>query len=241
MLIKTRGIVLKTTAFSESSVIAKIFTESLGMQSYLINGVKKPRAKIPMNFLQSLHLLEFVFNQKSGGGLQRLSEANLSPAFRSIPYNLIKNTIVQFLNEVIYKSVHQDHKDENLFHFIYHALCWFDEVEEADVNFHLSFLLKLSRYLGFGPNLENNPLGNFFDLQEGDYQFMPPAHPYYLEKEDANAFFLLYQTSFENLNEIFLTRSQRKSLLDKILIYYNLHTASFGQIKSHLVLEEILS
>ncbi len=241
MLIKTRGIVLKTTPYSESSVIAKVFTESLGMQSFLINGVKKPRAKIPMNFLQALHLIEFVVNFKPGTGLQRMQEAQLLPAYKSIPYNLIKNTIVQFLNEVIFKSVHQDHKDENLFLFIYHALCWFDEVEEPDVNFHLSFLIKLSRYLGFAPNLESGHDAQFYDLQDGVYVDLPSAHPYYLEKAEAQILFLLYETSFDKLSEIKVSRIERKRILDKILIYYNLHTASFGQIKSHLVLEEILS
>ena len=45
MLHKTRGIVFKTTDYGESSVIVQIFTEKFGLQSYIINAVKKPKAK----------------------------------------------------------------------------------------------------------------------------------------------------------------------------------------------------
>ena len=127
MLHKTRGIVLKTTLFSESSVVVKIFTEKFGIQSYLINGVKKPKAKISMNILQPLHLLDMVVYHKSTTQIQRVSEARPSPVFRTIPYHVIKNMIVQFLNEVLYKSVHQQNTDEALFDFVYSAISWFDQ------------------------------------------------------------------------------------------------------------------
>ncbi|RZL46545.1 MAG: DNA repair protein RecO, partial [Pedobacter sp.] len=105
MLHKVRGIVLKTTLYSESSVIVQVFTDKLGIQSYLINGVKKPKAKIPMNILQPLHLLDMVVYHKMNTQIQRVSEARPSPVFKSIPYHVVKNTIVQFLNEVLYKSI----------------------------------------------------------------------------------------------------------------------------------------
>ncbi|TKC12162.1 DNA repair protein RecO [Pedobacter polaris] len=241
MLYKVRGIVLKTTLYSEGSVIVQVFTDKFGIQSYLINGVKKPRAKIPMNILQPLHLLDMVVYHKINTQVQRVAEARPSPVFRSIPYNVIKNTIVQFLNEVLYKSIRQQHTDENLFDFIYNAISWFDESDEPAVNFHLAFLLKLSRFLGFAPHEQTRSDQKYFDLQEGDFKSTMPIHPYFIDKTDANYFLLLFSTSFEKINEIKLDNKVRRFLLDKILVYYTLHTASFGQIKSHQVLEEVLS
>ena len=107
MLHKTRGIVLKTTNYNESSVVVQVFTEKFGIQAYLINGVKKPKAKIPINVLQPLHLLEMVVYYKQNAQIQRIAEARLMPMFKSIPYDVVKNTIVQFLNEVLYKSIRQ--------------------------------------------------------------------------------------------------------------------------------------
>ena len=241
MLHKVRGIVLKTTLYSESSVVVQIFTDKFGIQSYLINGVKKSKAKIPMNVLQPLHLLDMVVYHKTNTQIQRVSEARPSPVFRSIPYHVVKNTIVQFLNEVLYKSIRQQHTDENLFDFIYNAMSWFDETDAPSVNFHLAFLLKLSRFLGFAPHEQTRSDQKYFDLQEGDFTSVMPIHPYFIDKKDADCFLVLFSTSFEKLNEIKIDNISRRFLLDKILVYYALHTASFGQIKSHQVLEEVLS
>jgi len=66
-------------------------------------------------------------------------------------------------------------------------------------------------------------------------------HPYFIEKSAAALFITLFTTPFEKLAEIKIDNTTRRLLLDKILIYYTLHTASFGEIKSHQVLEEVLS
>lgn len=241
MLHKVRGIVLRNTVYSESSVVVQVFTDKFGIQSYLINGVKKPRAKIPANMLQPLHLLEMVVYHKMNTQIQRVAEARPAPLFKTIPYHVIKNTIVQFLNEVLYKSIRQQHSDENLFDFIYNAISWFDETETPVINFHLSFLLKLSRFLGFAPHAPLRPDQQYFDLQEGDFTSVMPVHLNFIDQTHAAYFMLLFSTPFEKINEIKLTNTTRRLLLDKILVYYGLHTASFGQIKSHQVLEDVLS
>ncbi len=241
MLYKTRGIVLKTTNYNESSVVVQVFTEKFGIQSYLINGVKKPKAKIPINVLQPLHLLEMVVYHKQNTQIQRVSEARAVPLFKSIPYDVIKNTIVQFLNEVLYKSIRQQHVDEQLFEYLYNAISWFDETEEFNVNFHLSFLMKLTRFLGFAPRPQSRIDQKYFDLQEGNFTSLSPIHPYFIGEVEGNSLMQLLVTTFEKNNEIKFTNAYRRLLLDKILIYYQLHTASFGQVKSHHVLEEVLS
>ncbi|WEK19752.1 MAG: DNA repair protein RecO [Candidatus Pedobacter colombiensis] len=241
MLHKTRGIVLKTTLYSESSVIVQIFTEKFGIQSYMINGVKKPRAKISMNMLQPLHLVDMVVYHKVNTSIQRVSELRPSPVFRSIPYDIIKSTIVLFLNEVLYKSIRQQTTDEYLFDFIFSAVSWFDEAEEMNVNFHLAFLLKLSRFLGFAPSTETKSDQSYFDLQEGEFRSSIPVHPNFLHKSEASLFISLFSLPFEKINEINIENQTRRLILDKILVYYTLHTASFGDIRSHQVLEDVLS
>ncbi|RZL17179.1 MAG: DNA repair protein RecO [Pedobacter sp.] len=240
MLQKIRGIVLKTTTYSESSVIVQVFTNKFGLQSYLINGVKKPKARIHINMLQPMHLLDMVAYQKGNGGVQRVSEARPMPAFRSIPYDIIKSTIIQFLNEVLYKSIRQQGADEQLFDFIYNSTCWFDELEKADVNFHLSFLMKLTRYLGFAPSITYREDHLYFDLQEGDFTSLTPLHPYFIEKDEAKILIALYTISFEHLGSLTISSIMRRNLLEKILLYYRLHTASFSDIRSHYILEEVL-
>lgn len=241
MLHKTRGIVLKTTLYSESSVVVQIFTEKFGIQSYMINGVKKTRAKISMNMLQPLHLVDMIVYHKTNTSIQRVSELRPSPVFTTIPYDIVKSTMIIFLNEVLYKSIRQQTTDVNLFQFIFNAVCWLDEHNAVNVNFHLSFLLKLSRFLGFAPSTQTKSDQSYFDLQEGEFKSNVPVHPHFLEKKEAMLFISLFTTPFEKISEIKIDNNLRRILLDKILIFYTLHSASFGEIKSHQVLEDVLS
>ena len=237
MLQKVRGIVLKTTDYSDTSVVAQILTDKFGMQAYLINGVKKTKSKNKMSMLQPLHLLDMVVYHKMNSNLQRISEIRPQPIFKTIPYDFIKTSIVIFLNEVLYKSIKQQGEDQDLFDFIFNAISWFDECAVPSANFHLAFLLKLTRFLGFAPNEEQRSDQYYFDLQEGEYVSRIPTHPNYLGQDDAKSFVSLYKTAIEKIDSINLDSVKRRLILDKILIYYKLHTSSFGEVKSHKILE----
>jgi len=239
MLHKTRGIVFKTTDYGESSVIVQIFTEKFGLQSYIINGVKKPRAKISRNMLQPLHLLDLVVYHKSTGQVQRISELRNSPVLQSIPYNVIKSSIVLFLNEVLYKAVKQQSAEENLFDFIFNAIEWLDNQTEGLANFHLLFLTRLTRYLGFYPDQASN--ADYFDMKNGVFSKYKPEGFSYLSPPHTQNFYSLLQCSFENLGLLKFGNDERRYLVQKLLEYYALHIESFGNIRSHEILEEVLS
>ncbi|MBY0244840.1 MAG: DNA repair protein RecO [Sphingobacteriaceae bacterium] len=240
MLHKTQGIILKTTLYAETSVVVQILTRKFGIQTYLINGVKKPKAKIHINTLQALHLVEMIVYHKENGNLQRISELRPFPIFTTIPYDIVKSTIVMFLNEVLYKSIRQQDADENLFDFIHHSLCWFDAVKEPSVNFHLAFLLKLTKFFGFAPQTVCLPQHCFFDLLEGDYVVAQPIHPF-ISLEESEYFAKLFSTPFEHIDEIKISNGNRRAILNNILIYYKLHVNDLVEIKSHTVLEAVLS
>ena len=165
MLHKTRGIVFKTTDYSESSVVVQIFTEKFGLQSYLVNGVKRPRAKISRNMLQPLHLVDMVVYHKAAGNIQRISELKNAPVLLTVPYDIIKSSLVMFLNEVLYKAVKQQTPDENIFDFIFNAVEWLDNSTHGLANFHLVFLVQLTRYLGFYPHGTSALNANYFDME----------------------------------------------------------------------------
>jgi len=240
MLYKTRGIVLKTTNYSESSVIVQVFTEKFGLQSYLINGVKKPKAKIRLNMLQPLHLLDMVVYHKPNGSLQRISELRNQPALQSIPYNVIKSSLAIFINEVLYKSLKLHYEDEPLFNYIFNSIELLDKSEAGLANFHLFFLLSLTKHLGFYPDRTKEKQASFFDLKEGAYVQFQPSHFFIIDKTIIADFSRLINSSFENLAQLFISSQNRKAILSKILDYYSLHVENFGEVKSHLILEEVL-
>lgn len=240
MLYKTRGIVFKVTDYSESSVVVQIFTEKFGLQSYLINGVKKPKAKIRLSSLQPLHLLEMIVYHKTNGNIQRVSELRHLPVFQSIPYDIAKSSITMFLNEVLYKSLRQHEPDEVLFEFLFHAIEILDSLNAGLANFHLYFLLRLTRFLGFYPDRTSASPAAWFDLKDGNYSKAQPPHALIVEPPLTALWTSILNSNFDNLQSLHISGADRKALLEKILTYYQLHVEGFGQVKSMGVLEEVL-
>jgi DNA repair protein RecO (recombination protein O) len=240
MLHKTRGIVFKTTDYGESSIIVQVFTEKFGLQSYIINGVKKPKAKISRNMLQPLHLLDMVVYYKNTGNVQRIKELKNSPQLLTIPYEVIKSSQVIFLNEVLYKAVRQQSADENLFGFVFSAIEWLDHQTEGLANFHLLFLIQLTRYLGFYPDRYLAGEASYFDLKNGVFSRYKPDSVWYLSPPHTQNFAALLKCSFENISQLRLNNDDRRYLIQKLLEYYTLHVEGFGNVRSHEVLEEVL-
>jgi DNA repair protein RecO (recombination protein O) len=240
MLHKTRGIVFKTTDYGESSVIVQVFTEKFGLQSYIVNGARKPKAKIARNMLQPLHLLDMVVYHKNTGNVQRIKELKNSPQLQTIPYDVIKSSLAIFLNEVLYKALKQQTADESAFGFVFSAIEWLDHQTEGLANFHLLFLLQLTRYLGFYPDRYLAGEADYFDLKNGVFCRYKPDSVLYLSPPNTQKFAMLLQCSFENMAQLKLNNDDRRYLVQKLLEYYALHVEGFGNVRSHEVLEEVL-
>lgn len=239
MLAETRGVVLKAINHGESSVICQVFTEKFGLQSYIFHGAKRKKAKIHYNILQPLHLLDLVVYYKSTGGIQRVSQARQLPLFSSIPYDVAKSAMALYLTEVLFKSLKQQEADPVLFEYIFSSVCWLDSTAHAPPNFHLFFLLKLTRFLGFypGPRASN---ASYFDLKDGLFTAHAPAHALVLQEPLTGHWARLLNSNIEDLFSLRIPLQDRRALLHYVVDYYRLHVDDFGEIKSHLVLEEVL-
>jgi DNA repair protein RecO (recombination protein O) len=241
MLHKTKGIVLKATKYSESSLIIHVFTEKFGIQSYLLNGVRKNNSKIKTGMLQPLHLLEMVVYHKPAGGLQRISELKNKPVFTSIPFDIIKSSLAIFMCDVIYHSIREQQSDERLFNFLCNSIEMLDVKNDHLVNFHLLFLLQLSKFLGFYPSNFDSLTNEYFDLRNGIFLKDIPDHPLFVDKELTVKMKQLLELNFEELHHFSIDAENRKRMLNCLIQYYGIHIEKFGDIKSHFILEEVLS
>ncbi|NCD68713.1 DNA repair protein RecO [Mucilaginibacter agri] len=241
MLHKTLGIVFKVTDYQESSVIVQVFTEKFGMQSYIINGVKKPKAKISRNILQPLHLLDMVVYHKGYDTVQRIKELKSAVVLQTIPYDVVKSSIVIFLNEVLYKSVKMQSPDEQLFEYIFHSIEWLDNRQGNLVNFHLVFLVGLTRYLGFYPDDSNTAGCDYFDMKDGVFTRYKPDGVQYLSPPHTQNFNALLKFNYDDMHQLKLNNDERRYLIGKLMDYYALHIEGFGNIRSNEILEEVLS
>ncbi len=241
MLHKTSGIVFHTTKYSDTSLIVKIFTKQFGLQTYIISGARSKKSKTRATLFQPLALMDLVVSHSEKGGLQRISEINSQHPFISILNNITKSSIVLFLNEVLYKAVKEAHNDDDLFEFIKNSLLLLDLKTDSCANFHIHFILQLTKYLGFFPQGKYSKETSIFDLQEGNFINTIPKHQHCLNKEQSELLNTFITSNYETINEVKIDKYKRKQLLQSLTLFYQLHIASFGEIKSLGVLEQVIA
>lgn len=239
MIHKTKGIVFHRFKYSESSVIAKIYTERFGLCSFLLMGARKKTSTSKANLLQPLSLIELVAYHKETSGLQKIKELKSEYSLHSIQSDIAKTTIAIFLSEMLVRSIREESPNKPLFDFLHYSIKILDSLENP-TNFHLFFLMKLSGFLGFFPQGNFSEKKLFFNLREGIFESEKPLPPHFLTSELSIIFNRLISMDFDDLKSFSITGKNRRALLEKIIDYYRLHITGLQEIKSHLVLETIL-
>ncbi|UII22942.1 DNA repair protein RecO [Fulvivirga ligni] len=220
MLHKTQGVVFKYFKYRDTSIIVKIFTREFGIQTYIVNGVRSKSARSRIALYQPLTLLDLVVYRKNGAEINRISEVKCNHPFQTLSTDIKKTSIAIFLAEILYKCVKEEEEDvSDLFDFIYHSIEMFDHINTGYENFHLQFLLKLARYLGFGLD-------------------SPEEHFLTVDPEELNILKTLVYNSYEE--GIKISNAQRRALLDQIIRFYKVHVETLKEINSLQVLKEIL-
>ncbi|MEZ5015215.1 MAG: DNA repair protein RecO [Chitinophagales bacterium] len=236
MLHKTRGIVCKTLKYSDTSIITHIYTEKLGLQSYIVRGVRSAKSKGKAALYQHGNLLDLVVYHKESASLQNVSEANLAHMYTSTPFDVVKSALLIFYLEVLNKVLQEQEENEGLFDFLFEQFIHLDEMEKVAPNHHIWFLLALSKYLGFYPASGE---GVFFDLQGGVFTHSVPGHGAYLPSGIASVLKKSISPELKNYDQLQINTAERKQLLHSLLDYYRLHLHHFSEIKSVQVLESL--
>lgn len=239
MLVTSRGIVLRTLKYNDESLIADVLTETSGSVSFLVRISRSPRAAVRHTLFQPLALLELMWNHREGSGLQRPKAVQVALPFGSIPYDPHKTTIALFLAEFLRSAVRVEAEPGPLFDYVFRSIEWLDACRSGFANFHLVFLLRLARFLGFEPNLEAAAAGDCFDLEAGRFVKAAPAHGHYLPPADAARLPLLMRMNFGTMHLFRFSGSERSRLLENINLYYRLHLPAFPEMKSLAVLREL--
>lgn len=235
MLHSIKGIVLHHINYSDTSIIAKIYTNKFGLQSYIVNGVRKKKARIHLNTFQALNILELEVVVKEKSSLHRIKEVKVLPPLFNISTNFLKSTLALFLKELIYKSIKEEEANDQLFLFLESAILFLETTEKSIANFHISFLLELTKYLGFYPDEKE---GKYFNLEDGVFQDFPSSLT--LDSKDSEMIKQFLATNWMDSYSINIKGNQRQNLLLSILNFYKIHIEGFGIVKSLDVLQTVL-
>lgn len=245
MIHKTKGIVLRTVKYGETSVIVSIYTELFGIQSYIVNAVRKSSAKGhgKANLFQPSSILDLVVYQNDLHNLQRLKEFKWGYLYETVLFDIRKNAVALFMVELLQKTIKQPEPNAELYYFIEDAFTHLDKSNETIVaNYPLFFALHLTFFFGFRISDNYSEQNNILDLQEGNFINGHPPHNYYLEGQLSyiTSQLLKVRQPYE-LDQLRLNAEMRRALLQAYQDFYALHIADFGTMRSVPVLQEILS
>lgn len=242
MEIKTKGIILQTVKYGDKSLIVKIYTQQMGLQSFMIkNVISSQNKKSKLAIYQPLNLVQIDYKYKESSSIQFIKEINLSYSYKSLPFEIAKSSIGLFICELLNNCLRIEQQEKNLFDYVYHSLEFLDNYEGKISNFHLHFAMQLTHFLGFFPKDDYSELNPFFDMVDGTYMSMPPIHSFSLEPESSILFNAITRNNVVEACEYSLTNVQRRDLLNKIVEYYSIHIPSFYKIQSVDVLQEVFS
>ncbi|MCB0503416.1 MAG: DNA repair protein RecO [Bacteroidetes bacterium] len=232
MLEKTRGIVLKSIKYSETSLISKVFTEKFGVLSFMVPGIRSSKNRRG-NILQSGQLLELDFYHRENKNFQRFKEYKVS----YIPINTyadIKRASVQtFLIELSLQLVKEGEENNELFEHLYDNLIKIDR-EEVKGMLAIEQLLSISKILGFYPSNNADENSGYFNIIEGNFQAEKGFREDVLDLHTSS----LMQSLLNDYKDF--KSNERKILLDTLLLYFQHHIPNFRKLRSLDILGELV-
>ena len=249
MLVKTEAIVLHAFKYGEARLIVDMFTREAGRLSFAVPIPKTSKGRLKKQYFQPMTLLEVECDVRQRVQLQKLKDARLLMPYSSIPFSPDKLAISLFVAEFLYHALRSEQQNELLFVYLLDSMQWLDLAETGYANFHLTFLMRMSRFLGFYPNLEVrgerlevrewSDSDCFFDLREGKFCKEAPLHSDFLSPDDSRRIHTLMRMDFPTMHLFQLSRHERNRIAEVLLHYYQLHIPQFPELKSLSVLQEL--
>jgi DNA repair protein RecO (recombination protein O) len=239
MLIKTKVIVLSKIRYRDNDLIVKCLTSHRGVVSYLLRGVlnsKKGSSKTA--YFQLLSQLQIEEDYRENKSLQNIKDIRLDYSYTSLHTNILKSAIAMFLAEVLSAVLREEEQNQRLYHYVETTFRWLDTKDEFS-NFHLLFLLNLTKHLGFYPDTtDTNQL--YFNLNNGLFE-SKKQDVYSISGENLTVLKQLLGINFDELDSIKLNSKQRQSFLTMLLLYFELHLGSFKKPKSLQIFNQVFN
>lgn len=233
MLASTPGLVLHTTPYAETSVVVKVFTRLFGVQSYIIKGVRGHSGRVKQNMLQPLTSLDMVVYVNPKNNLNHVKELTprhtITKAEQQSSNQEIDNALRFFKTEVLYKALREGEPMPELYDYV-------ENVTGNHRDTPIWFLLTVAHHLGIEPMDNHSIREPLFDLQEGRYVSVSTETTL---STALSAMLHEYLSTFNSHLSTF-NLTERRSLIDALIAYYQLHLSGFRNFNSHEILHTVL-
>ncbi|WP_313375019.1 DNA repair protein RecO [Chishuiella sp.] len=235
---ETKAIVLSSIKYGDTSLIVRCYTQKFGLKSFIAKGVftKKKRTSsiyYPLNEIDISFALKINEHQ-----LIFLKSSQIAHYYETLHFHPVKSAIVFFISELLSLILKEESDNELLYFYLQHSLKEFDQKQDNFADFHLIFLIQLTHFLGFYPNIESE--GTLFDLENGF--FTNSSSSINMLKADETVLLKkLLELHFIDEKKNNFNQSQRALLLEIIVKYYQIHTNNFKKPNSLLILHQLFS
>ncbi len=212
---------MHTVRYDDSSIIADIYTDRYGMLAFIVKTKKRGRDSARNLLLSPLAIVEVDFDYREGKNLLRIDDVRLAEPYRTLHYHPVKATITLFLSEFLLHALRNEQSNRELYSFMVNSMLWLDNSERNLANFPITFLLRLTRFLGIWPNEEE-----VRDI---------------VREEERRVVPYLLRMNYGTMHLFHFTKTERSRLMEVVNNYYRLHVAAFPELKSVAILREVLS
>lgn len=236
---RTKAIVLSKLKYQDYDLIVKCYTQNDGPISYLMRGVLKSSKGIgKVAYFQPLSQILIDQSYKENQSLRYIKEIKPIIIYKNLHTDVVKGSIVMFLSEILNSVLKEEEPNPELFEYLENSFQLLD-MEESYSNFHLLFLLKLTKHLGFYPDITDSS-NNYFNLENGLFEGKESAY-YSISGKNLEVLKALLGTNFVAIPHIQLSAKQRQSFLTMMLLYFELHLGHFQKPKSLLIFNQIFT
>ena len=141
MLEKTRGIVLHQIKYSDSGIVAQLYTTKIrkAIISYKRHQEQEIRQDIIYFFSQCSFLI-LKYSYKESREMNLLKEFSVSYSPSDIYSDIRKSSVAIFLGEVLTSVLREQSPNEEMFDYLEKSIIYFDRCREGYANFHMLFL-----------------------------------------------------------------------------------------------------
>jgi len=232
---KSKGIVLKSLKYSETSLILDIYTRDKGLRSFIISGVRKAKAK-QANIFQAMNIIDLVAQDKQEK-LARIKESKLSVIYSSLNQEVLKSSIGIYYVDLFRAVVKEKESNPELFDFLETALINLDQSHSELALKPLVFGINMAKHLGFGWSNNFSEIDNCFDIQIGQFVPFSSNHQSSLNPELSKT---LYEILLQG-SSVTVSKPVRTELMNALIRYFSFHIEGFTELRSLKVLRAILA
>lgn len=244
MLQEKRIIVLHTIKHSDRGVVVQCYSRENGRESLYFRLASRNRTACP--YLHRLNILDIVASNH-GSSMPTINEISPCSDFSAIRTDIYKSTIAIFISELLLKSIKESEANPLLYNYLESSINMLENMPERGMNFHIHFIVHLTRFLGFMPVDNYSGQEPVFDFEKAC--FTPTGTGTAgrgetgktLSEKESLLLHQLINTQAMELNSIECSGTVRHDFAKKMVEYISLHLDTRIELKSLDILHEVFN